>query len=133
MKYKTRLFGQKMLTLSLTIVVIVLVGCQTPAKKEPVLGLIADSAMVVSAHPLASQVGVDIMQKGGNAIDAAIAVQFALAVVFPAAGNIGGGGFMVVRMNDGSTNALDYREMAPALATTNMYLDKDGNVIPGLS
>src|SRR6185436_1895950 len=94
---------------------------------------ISDSAMVVSAHPLASQVGVGIMQRGGNAVDAAIAVQFALAIVFPAAGNIGGGGFMVVRMNDGSTNALDFREKAPALATTNMYLDKDGNVIPGLS
>src|SRR5204863_9994210 len=65
--------------------------------------------------------------------DGGIVVQFALAVVIHAAGNIGGGGFMVVRTNDGSTNALDYREKAPALATTNMYLDKDGNVIPGLS
>ena len=110
-----------------------MLGCQSPAKKEPGVGLIADSAMVVSAHPMASQVGVDIMKKGGNAIDAAIAVQFAMAVVFPAAGNIGGGGFMVVRMNDGTTTSLDYREKAPALATTNMYLDKNGNVIEGLS
>ncbi len=89
--------------------------------------------MVVSAQPLASQVGVDIMKKGGNAIDAAIAVQFALSVVFPAAGNIGGGGFMVIRTKDGSTTALDYREKAPGLATTNMYLDKEGNVVDGLS
>lgn len=96
-------------------------------------GLIADSAVVVTAHPLASQVGVAILKKGGNAVDAAIAVQFALAVVFPAAGNIGGGGYMVTRMSDGSVAALDYREKAPAKATTDMYLDKDGNVIPDLS
>ena len=111
----------------------IIVACQSPDKKIPVVGLVSDSAMVVSAHPLASQVGVDIMKKGGNAIDAAIAVQFALAVVFPAAGNIGGGGFMVLRLSDGTCNSLDYRERAPALATTGMYLDKDGNVIEGLS
>src|SRR5258707_11596480 len=96
-------------------------------------GLVADSAMVVTAHPLASKVGVTILKKGGNAIDAAIAVQFALAVVFPAAGNIGGGGYMITRMSDGAASALDYREKAPAKATTNMYLDKEGNVIPDLS
>jgi len=106
-------------------------ACQT--KKEPIIGLIADSAMVVSAQPYASQVGVDVMKKGGNAVDAAIATHFALAVVFPAAGNIGGGGFMVVRLKDGTTATLDFREKAPAAATTNMYLDKDGNVIEGLS
>lgn len=107
------------------------VACQTP--KEPVVGLVADSAMVVSAQPYASQVGVDIMKKGGNAVDAAIATHFALSVVFPAAGNIGGGGFMVVRLKDGTTATLDFREKAPAAATTDMYLDKDGNVIEGLS
>jgi gamma-glutamyltranspeptidase/glutathione hydrolase len=107
------------------------VACQTP--KEPVVGLVADSAMVVSAQPYASQVGVDIMKKGGNAVDAAIATQFALSVVFPAAGNIGGGGFMVVRLKDGTAATLDFREKAPAAATTDMYLDKDGNVIEGLS
>ncbi|HCZ36823.1 MAG TPA: gamma-glutamyltransferase [Cytophagales bacterium] len=89
--------------------------------------------MVVSAHELASQVGVDIMKQGGNAVDAAIATHFALAVVFPAAGNIGGGGFMVVRLKDGTTATLDFREKAPAAATTNMYLDSAGNVIPDLS
>ncbi len=103
------------------------------SKKEKVVGLLADSAMVVSAHPLASQVGVDIMKKGGNAVDAAIATQFALAVVFPAAGNIGGGGFMVVRLNDGTVASLDFREKAPGKATTTMYLDEEGNVIEGLS
>ena len=110
---------------------ILILSCKS--KHEPAVGLIADSAMVSSSHPLASQVGVDIMKKGGNAVDAAIAVQFALAVTHPAAGNIGGGGFMVVRMNDGTTAALDFREKAPAAATTNMYLDKDGNVVQGLS
>jgi gamma-glutamyltranspeptidase/glutathione hydrolase len=115
-------------------VVIVLSSCgKKEVKNEKVTGLLADSAMVVSAQPLASQVGVDIMKKGGNAIDAAIAVQFALSVVFPAAGNIGGGGFMVIRTKDGSTNTLDYREKAPSLATTNMYLNKSGDVVDGLS
>lgn len=95
--------------------------------------LIADNAMVVSAHPLASQVGMDILKKGGNAIDAAIAVQFALGVTYPVAGNIGGGGFMVIRMNDGTTAALDYREKAPLAAHRDMYLDSLGNVVPRLS
>ncbi|MEQ8423313.1 MAG: gamma-glutamyltransferase, partial [Cyclobacteriaceae bacterium] len=97
---------------------IVIVSCQSTETKAPVVGLTTDQAMVVSAHPLASQVGVDILKKGGNAVDASIAVQFALAVVHPSAGNIGGGGFMVARFNDGSTDALDYREAAPAKATT---------------
>lgn len=114
----------------LLLTTVLVVACQT---KEPVVGLIADSAMVVSAQPYASQVGVDIMKKGGNAVDAAIATHFALAVVFPAAGNIGGGGFMVIRLKDGSTTTLDFREKAPAAATTDMYLDKEGNVIEGLS
>ncbi|CAN5338339.1 gamma-glutamyltransferase [soil metagenome] len=117
----------------LPILVVIFVACQSPTKKESVTGLIADSVMVVSAQPMASQVGVNIMKRGGNAIDAAIATQFALAVVFPAAGNIGGGGFMVIRMKDGTTTTLDFREKAPAAATTGMYLDKEGNVIPGLS
>ncbi len=90
-------------------------------------GIIGDSAMVATAHPVATQIGIDILRKGGNAVDAAIAVQFALAVVYPVAGNIGGGGFMVYRGADGSYDALDYREMAPAAATKDMYLDKEGN------
>ncbi|GAB3812026.1 gamma-glutamyltransferase [Pontibacter rugosus] len=89
--------------------------------------------MVVSAHPEASRIGMEIMKKGGNAYDAAIATQFALAVAFPVAGNIGGGGFMVFRDADGKIGALDYREMAPAAASETMYQDQAGNVINGLS
>jgi gamma-glutamyltranspeptidase/glutathione hydrolase len=103
------------------------------SKSESVQGLMADSAMVVSAHPLASYVGIHILKKGGNAIDAAIATQFALAVVYPVAGNLGGGGFMLVRMQDGSAQALDYREKAPAAATTNMYVGETGEVVENLS
>ncbi len=93
----------------------------------------AQHAIVVSVHELASHAGVEIMQAGGNAIDAAVATGFALAVVHPAAGNIGGGGFMLVRMADGTTHFLDYREKAPAAATRDMYLDAQGNVIEGAS
>ena len=93
----------------------------------------ASHAMVVSVHELASHVGVEIMRAGGNAIDSAVATGFALAVVHPPAGNIGGGGFMLIRMADGKSHFLDYREMAPAAATRDMYLDAQGNVIPGAS
>ncbi|MFZ1806435.1 MAG: gamma-glutamyltransferase [Cyclobacteriaceae bacterium] len=112
---------------------VVLVSCQTKEVKTPVIGLTADNAMVVSAHPLASQAGLSVLQKGGNAVDASIAVQFALAVVYPGAGNIGGGGFMVARFNDGSLDALDYREAAPAKATTNMYIGETGEADSELS
>lgn len=91
------------------------------------------NGMVVSAYPDASKVGVDILKKGGNAVDAAVAVQFALAVTYPEAGNIGGGGFMVYRSAKGETNALDFREKAPLSASTNMFLDDKGNVVQGLS
>ncbi|MDQ2747419.1 MAG: gamma-glutamyltransferase [Acidobacteriota bacterium] len=88
-------------------------------------------AMVASQHPLASQIGADVMKRGGNAVDAAIAVALALAVVYPEAGNLGGGGFMLIRFKDGRTTAIDYREMAPALATRNIFIDKEGELIKG--
>lgn len=91
------------------------------------------NGMVVSAHPLASKIATDILKKGGNAVDAAVAVQFALSVVLPIAGNIGGGGFMVYRGADGTYDALDYREKAPGNATETMYLDAEGNPITDLS
>jgi len=93
----------------------------------------AQHAIVVSVHELASQAGVEILQAGGNAVDAAVATGFALAVVHSPAGNIGGGGFMLIRMADGKTHFLDYREKAPAAATRDMYLDAQGNVIEGAS
>jgi gamma-glutamyltranspeptidase/glutathione hydrolase len=89
--------------------------------------------MVVSVHELASRAGVEIMQAGGNAVDAAVATGFALAVVHPAAGNIGGGGFMLFRTGGGEVHFLDYREKAPAAATADMYLDPQGKVVPGMS
>ncbi|MBK7377142.1 MAG: gamma-glutamyltransferase [Chitinophagaceae bacterium] len=88
---------------------------------------------VVSAHPLANMVGLDILKQGGNAVDAAIAAQLTLAVVYPAAGNIGGGGFMVAHLKDGNNICLDYREKAPSKASRDMYLDKDGNAQMNLS
>jgi len=120
-----------MIRISIFILCLIAVACQ-PAR-QPITGLVADSAMVVSAHPLASKVGVDILKKGGNAVDAAIATQFALAVVYPGAGNIGGGGFMLARFKDGSVDALDYREKAPLEASENMYLGETGEAIPALS
>lgn len=92
-----------------------------------------ENGVVVTAHPLASRVGIDVLKKGGNAFDAAIAVQFALAVVYPHAGNIGGGGFLLYHEENGEIGALDFREKAPLRATRDMYLDEMGNVIPRLS
>ncbi len=96
-------------------------------------GLISKKAMVVSARQEASEIGIEIMKKGGNAFDAMCATELALAVAYPYAGNIGGGGFMVFRKANGETGALDYREKAPLLAKKDMYLDKNGDVIPNLS
>ncbi len=114
----------------------------TPYSYSSQKQVIVNHGAVVSAHPLASGVGLSILQQGGNAFDAAIATQLALAVVYPGAGNIGGGGFMVAHLASGSTKgsatagrniALDYREKAPAAATRDMYLDAAGNPVPGLS
>ena len=98
------------------------------ASREPVR---AKHGLVASTNEVASRVGVDIMKRGGNAVDAAIAVAFALAVTHPAAGNLGGGGFMMIRLKNGKSTAIDYREMAPAAASRNVYLDQQGNVIKG--
>jgi gamma-glutamyltranspeptidase/glutathione hydrolase len=87
--------------------------------------------MVASTERVASQIGVEVMKRGGNAVDAAVAVAFALAVVYPAAGNLGGGGFMMIRQNDGRVMAIDYRETAPAAATRDMYVGPDGELIKG--
>lgn len=105
-------------------------GIQTFYDKK---GVLADNGMVASAHPIASQVGVDILKAGGNAIDAAVATHFALAVVYPWAGNLGGGGFLVYRDKKGGTYTLDFREKAPLKAHRDMYLDASGNPIAGLS
>jgi gamma-glutamyltranspeptidase/glutathione hydrolase len=93
----------------------------------------ASHAMVVSVQGLASQAGIDVLRQGGNAVDAAVAVGFTLAVVHPQDGNIGGGGFMLVRLADRAAHFIDYREKAPAKATRDMYLDPQGNIIPGAS
>lgn len=121
--------------LSWSIVILVLVGCTKPVETEqPVLtGTIGQKAMVSSVHKLASEIGKDILMQGGNAFDAAVAVQFALAVVYPEAGNIGGGGFAVIRTSDGRVDALDFREKAPLAAAETMYQDETGDVITDLS
>ncbi|MFW0753387.1 gamma-glutamyltransferase [Pseudomonas sp. H11T01] len=104
--------------------------CAQAASQAPVA---AENGMVVTAQHLATRIGVDVLKDGGNAVDAAVAVGYAMAVVYPAAGNIGGGGFMTIQLADGRKTFLDFREKAPLAATANMYLDKDGNVVPDLS
>ncbi|MGK9283786.1 gamma-glutamyltransferase [Sinorhizobium meliloti] len=120
---------------SLSITLIVALSTFSPrpvlaASPEPVK---AEHGMVVTAQHLASDIGVEVLKKGGNAIDAAVAVGYALAVVYPTAGNIGGGGFMTIRFKDGKTTFLDFRERAPLAATKTMYLDDKGDLVEGLS
>jgi gamma-glutamyltranspeptidase/glutathione hydrolase len=117
----------------LLLLVVSLVTCKSKQQNQVQNGVLADSAMVVSAHPLATEAGLRILRNGGNAVDACVATQFALAVVLPAAGNLGGGGFMVYRAANGAVSTLDYREAAPSRASTNMFLDSAGNVIENLS
>jgi len=112
------------------LVAVLCCGAAMAASQAPVA---AENGMVVSAQHLATKVGVDVLKDGGNAVDAAVAVGYALAVVYPAAGNLGGGGFMTIQLADGRKTFLDFREKAPLAATANMYLDKDGNVIRGAS
>jgi len=115
------------------IAAVITVVITAPLYAASVAPVAAKHGMVVTAQHLATQVGVDVLRHGGNAIDAAVAVGYALAVVYPAAGNLGGGGFMTVQLADGRKTFLDFREKAPLAATANMYLDKEGNVIKGLS
>ncbi len=120
------------------LVLVAISGCTVKPALKPqkiLLGrnIVADSGMVVSAHRESSAIGAGILRKGGNAVDAAVATEFALAVCYPEAGNIGGGGFMLIRNADGRTDMIDYREKAPMLSSEKMYLDKTGDPIPGLS
>jgi gamma-glutamyltranspeptidase/glutathione hydrolase len=114
----------------LAVAAAILCLCARGASVAPVQ---AEHAMVVTAQPLATQVGVEVLKKGGNAIDAAVAVGYALAVVYPAAGTLGGGGFMTLRLAGGRKTFIDFREKAPLAATRNMYLDASGKVIEGAS
>ncbi len=113
-----------------------LLFCCKPLEQKTVsekIGVIGTEAMVVSAHPLATQVGYDILKSGGNAYDAAVAVHFTLAVVYPRAGNLGGGGFLVTRTKEGAFFTIDFREKAPKAAYETMYLDEDDQPIKNLS
>ena len=113
---------------------IILLNCKPNTKKAlKNVGTTSEKAMVVSAREEASKIGLDILKKGGNAFDAMVATELALAVAYPYAGNIGGGGFMVYRKNDGKIGALDYREKAPLAASKEMFLDKNSNIIKGKS
>ncbi|HLY99329.1 MAG TPA: gamma-glutamyltransferase [Candidatus Angelobacter sp.] len=128
MKSLAKTLGSKTLVVYFTLVVF-----SAPVWAGGLRPVHAKHAIVVSVHEEASKVGAAILQKGGNAVDAAVATGFALAVVHPAAGNIGGGGFMLVRFADGSTHFLDYREKAPKAASRDMYLDDKGEVVPNAS
>ncbi len=123
----SRYFSKSLLLASLAVV------WSSAAHAASVAPVAAENGMVVTAQHLATKIGVDVLKNGGNAVDAAVAVGYALAVVYPAAGNLGGGGFMTVQLADGRKTFLDFREKAPLAATANMYLDKDGNVIKGAS
>ncbi len=132
------------LVTSLLLLTITLLSCKTPKNSATVISIdpyhytsvkkvIADNGAVVSAHPLASKVGIEILKMGGNAVDAAIATQLALAVVYPNAGNIGGGGFLVGRLSNGELISIDYREKAPGTAHRDMYIDETGKARTDLS
>ena len=117
----------------LVLLIFAVLSCKSNLKTVEPTGLVTSKAMVVSARQEASQIGVEIMKKGGNAFDAMVAMELALAVSHPQAGNIGGGGFMVFRKANGETGAIDYREKAPLTASKNMFLDEKGNIMDGKS
>ena len=120
-------------TMRRALAAVTLAACIAAALAASVAPVAAEHGMVVTAQQLATRVGVDVLKDGGNAVDAAVAVGYALAVVYPAAGNLGGGGFMTIRLADGRKRFIDFREKAPLAAHADMYLDAAGNVIPGLS
>ncbi len=120
-------------TLLLLTFLSLVISCKKEKITEKEVGLITQKAMVVSARVEASKIGTAILKKGGNAFDAMFATEMALAVAYPFAGNLGGGGFMVYRKNNGEIGALDYREKAPLAASKDMYLDDEGNIIKGKS
>ena len=120
-------------TMRRALAALTLAACSTAALAASVAPVAAEHGMVVTAQHLATRVGVDVLKDGGNAVDAAVAVGYALAVVYPAAGNLGGGGFMTIRLADGRTRFIDFREKAPLGARADMYLDAAGNLVPGLS
>ncbi|MGB5847496.1 MAG: gamma-glutamyltransferase, partial [Ignavibacteriaceae bacterium] len=120
----------KKIFLSLTIIISLLLQTACTNTPQPVS---AENGMVVSASSYASKVGVEILKKGGNAVDAAVAVGFALAVTYPYAGNIGGGGFMVIHLAEGKNITIDFREKAPLAAHRDMYLNEAGEFVPELS
>ena len=122
-------FCPKTTVLFLAVIIFIQLPCQS-ASKTPV---IAKNGMVASSESFASRIGVDILRKGGNAVDASVAVGFALAVTHPAAGNLGGGGFMMIRLGNGEMTCIDYRERAPSAASKNVYLGSSGSLIPGAS
>jgi gamma-glutamyltranspeptidase/glutathione hydrolase len=115
------------------LLVLVALITATTVHAASVAPVAAKSGMVVTAQQHATRIGVEVLRNGGNAIDAAVAVGYALAVVYPAAGNLGGGGFMTLQLADGRKTFIDFRETAPLAATASMYLDANGNVIPDLS
>lgn len=117
----------------IVLITVFCIGCKTQKVMTKPTGLVAGKAMVVSAREEASKIGVEIMQQGGNAFDAMVATELALAVAYPFAGNLGGGGFMVYRKANGEIGSLDYREKVPRAATKDMFLDEKGNVIKGKS
>ena len=126
-------FSSRLEIIFLACALTTLTQCRNGEVQAEPTGLVTEQAMVVSARKEASQIGVEILKKGGNAFDAMVGTELALAVAYPFAGNLGGGGFMVYRKNNGEVGALDYREKAPLSAHKDMYLDSLGNVIPGMS
>lgn len=130
MHYRLSLFAK---FLFVALLLSTLIQCRRSGPQAEPTGLVTEQAMVVSARKEASQIGIEILKKGGNAFDAMVGTELALAVAYPFAGNLGGGGFMVYRRADGEIGALDYREKAPLSAHKDMYLDSLGNVIPGMS